>query len=287
VWWNPSVRRPRSPYYHGANSLAQWSWTSQWNSTVIQCPPFLVTSTSGLIDDLQIIRATDAHSLFQLITVILLPPHLRNLMNTLNCSGGGGGNGSCLDGGLSLVPSPSVCLALSPENRAKWLVSPRGRASANPDAHNRRGATLRDLKKSSRVSSSFRPQTIFPTPTFFTERPIAAALRRTRIPLFFPSLLSLWLSRQSTEFCNVPISPLRDCGREASGRERETGEEEGQRTNPRRSKCWTPASTSPSRFLCSFRGPSGATRRRSRPLTPHPSVFKRSRPRSHLHLSYS
>lgn len=37
--------------------------------------------------DLQIIRAIDAHLLFQLITVILLPPHLRNLMNTLNCVG--------------------------------------------------------------------------------------------------------------------------------------------------------------------------------------------------------
>lgn len=38
-----------------------------------------------LIDDLQIIRAMDAHSLFPLITVILLPTYLCHFMNTLNC----------------------------------------------------------------------------------------------------------------------------------------------------------------------------------------------------------
>lgn len=50
-------------------------------------PPFPRYIDIRLIDDLQIIRAVDVHSLFQLITVILLPAHLRNLMNTLNCFG--------------------------------------------------------------------------------------------------------------------------------------------------------------------------------------------------------
>lgn len=48
-------------------------------------PPFPRYIDIVLIDDLQIIIAMDAHSLFQLITVILLPPHLRNLMNKLDC----------------------------------------------------------------------------------------------------------------------------------------------------------------------------------------------------------
>lgn len=50
-------------------------------------PPFPRYIDIRLIDDLQIIKGMDAHSLLQLITVILLPPHLRNLMNTLNCLG--------------------------------------------------------------------------------------------------------------------------------------------------------------------------------------------------------
>lgn len=40
-----------------------------------------------LIDDLHIVKAMDALLLFQLIRIILLSPHLRKLMNTLNCLG--------------------------------------------------------------------------------------------------------------------------------------------------------------------------------------------------------
>lgn len=49
--------------------------------------PFPCYIDIRLIDDLHIIKAMDALLLFQLITIILLPPHLRNLMNTLNCLG--------------------------------------------------------------------------------------------------------------------------------------------------------------------------------------------------------
>lgn len=153
----------------------------------------------------------DAQSLFQLITVILLPLHLRNLMNTLNCLWKQ--IKSSWRGFSRPVPP---CLASSWPGKARRVIG----FVLLPSAPGRT-QSLMSLRAGKKFpDSSFLLQSgnlqILPT-RLWPESRTGAECQPTLI--FF----SLWLFQQSAEFCHHQISLLCYC------RQKRSGEKEPQR----------------------------------------------------------